>query len=238
MIAFNNFKNQISNDFTSGDWIFRGQSSTEWGLETSYYRFCNQSGLDYSIPQFEKMLEEFILTGSNLIGVDLTDLDFLKQIALAQHHGLPTPFLDWTFSPYIALYFAISDCLLTLTNKETAVRVWAIKIKEEHLIDISSENTSLLEIRFGILKGNILNTKRVGRQLGCFSYHGSAGDLAQCAIEYNLDLRFFDVVVDKFRVLSELQLMGINSGILFDDLNGIANDTKLSILTKNSGKLK
>lgn len=83
--------------------IFRGQCNSDWKLEPIIFRNTKPKVVDLHshVERFKKYL----------IG-KVENLDSLSNYeiwSIGQHHGLKTPFLDWSVSPAVALYFAFSD---------------------------------------------------------------------------------------------------------------------------------
>ena len=107
-------------------WIFRGQGNADWPLSTTYERIRNKTCLaklkEYewrvneldTIEKFKRSAIRFYSTAETL--------NLIDWLALMQHYGAPTRLLDFTYSAFVALFFA------TFTAQDVDFAVWAIRL--------------------------------------------------------------------------------------------------------------
>ena len=120
-LEINSFKEyrEIVTDYAFHDWIYRGQNNYSYELNSSLYRTFTKNEKMRSLNKKrtihlvrEKYEKEVISAFKNTCHIYISDLPDRKStfdwLALMQHYGTPTRLLDFSFSPYIALYFAIS----------------------------------------------------------------------------------------------------------------------------------
>jgi hypothetical protein len=85
------------------DYVYRGMPSAEWLLKTSLQRLN---------VQFEQIEKHLLRNFKKYAPHDSVPVDnFWYWLTLAQHHGLPTRLLDWTYSPLIGLHFCLENHL-------------------------------------------------------------------------------------------------------------------------------
>jgi hypothetical protein len=92
-------------------YVYRGLEDERYALSTS----LNRQGASYLERH---LLRNFIKYSQ----IDEEDKSIWNWLALAQHHGLPTRLLDWTYSPLVALHFAVSD----FTKFDVDGILWAV----------------------------------------------------------------------------------------------------------------
>lgn len=86
---------------------YKEQLDLEHSLVRGFLRLADEVGLP--VPQSAL---DYFQTGGNTPGYPAAiwpGMEVWEAVALSQHHGIPTRFLDFTSDPLVALYFAAAD---------------------------------------------------------------------------------------------------------------------------------
>jgi hypothetical protein len=134
---------ELQNELFRGSWnevigrfrspfVFRGLSDKSYPMDTSLMRLGNHYG------ELEKhLLRNFRKYAQSMAG-ELGS--FWRLLTVAQHYGLPTRLMDWTYSPYVALHFATEN----LTHYDADGVIWVVNFHEAHKF-LPAELRNLLE---------------------------------------------------------------------------------------------
>lgn len=97
-------------------WVFRGQADSTWELESTLIRTFKDSWQDWEkgplsnrarvFKGMEGQLAWDFASKAKLHGFEVSVEKPAELLSAMRHFGVPTRLLDWTYSPYVALYFA------------------------------------------------------------------------------------------------------------------------------------
>jgi hypothetical protein len=112
-------------DVVGSGWVFRGLGDSKYRLEPTIEREARNKSLTWRAlemlvePEFKSQARMHL--APNLLP---DPQDQLSWLALMQHYSVPTRLLDFTFSPFVALYFAVRG--QKDDGAASHVRLWAV----------------------------------------------------------------------------------------------------------------
>ena len=230
--------------------LFRGHADPSWKLCSKLERAMTvrafnpdthepfefgprTRGTDRYLHQAREILRRF-RDHVAALSHDLANLSEDDLWALGRHHGLATPLLDWTESPYVAAYFAFEPILRVYERGhiqddragKDSVRVWALRLYED--IHVKDE--------FEIVRAVPPGANRQRAQHGAFTKllsaeHSTLEEYLQ-ARSHGHFLQAIDIPrTAALDALNDLRLMNITPFTLFPDLDGAAQQANTDMGT-------
>ena len=189
--------------------FFRGQSSSEYKLIPSIGRLFKE-GQEDVLKQYEKEIFEDFKRKYSLF-TDARPKNDKEFLFLAQHYGLPTRLLDWTYNPLIALYFA---CCSNMDKDGVVYQSY------EFSRNIYNENTDILSFPYITLLYPNMTDVRYKNQNGLFILYPEPWkeEFDHISMKYIIPSRY------KRNMLNKLEKIGITRSFIMPSLDSLCKD--------------
>ncbi len=228
------------------DYLFRGQGDSEWSLEPSFTRVARQRGLDRnkalqleweSVVRFSVTVKNLLpLTNTFQLSLKPGQIDLVGWGPLMQHYGAPTRQLDWSMSPWVALYFTCfekeeSDGALWIADFKKVMeraesKVWAVKTLsvQDAFLQLLRDASAPDVVAFSMA---LTSNERIDAQQGRFSL--CTNPLANHADEMYASNGLMKIVIAKAlkpKIMEDLYKMNITASSLFPGIDGLGKSIR------------
>jgi hypothetical protein len=213
--SFAEFHNVLQDRFEYGC-VFRGVPNLQFALvprvgrHLAFYKLMGAS-VDKLLQDEQVAFEMFCEEGASLF--PSFAVSTIDRLVVAQHHGLPTRLLDWTFNPLVALFFAtnaeseVSGAVYALSNTRTCIP-WFKDADLTSPFDCAGIH--------GYLPKHV--SRRVTGQRGLFTIHGDP----TAAFDSDELTKITVAAAGKFEMSKALKWYGVADHALFPGLDGLA----------------
>jgi hypothetical protein len=232
----------VLEELTKADWAFRGQAKASWLLESSLTRYLK----DFGGPPKEWLAREthilhiFKRKAHLLLPRIPEEGETLEWLALMQHHGAPTRLIDFTWSPYVAAFFALEkateDAAIyaicsgpTIRNFRgfyiSAILNRIMRLKDSKTLGSKFRQAAHAEeIPPAMMGEPVLMNQRMITQAGTFIIPTTRID---APIDHLVPRSFvFKIILEtkslRKQTMNNLYSMNINNAALFPGLDGLA----------------
>lgn len=211
--------------------LFRGQNTTA-RLRTSFHRTGRADLHRYVKEDIQVLYRQLSGRTRHIFNLDNPNENGAFY-NLLQHHGYPTPLLDWTYSPYVAVFFAYrwitnKDADRADPNRKVRVHVldqaqWKKDWSQLHALLATAPHLSIEEFM------SIENPRMIPQQSA--STLTNLDDIESYIKSKEANGKFYLTAIDlpvrdRRKVMNELTYMGITAGSLFPGLDGACEELR------------
>jgi len=226
-MGWSDFKSHIAS-ISKSSFIFRGQQKP-WSLCTSFHRRGRYRMSEFTGKDVKQLHQRLSAITSHFFDLTIPDQNG-AFFNLLQHHGYPTPLLDWSHSPYVAAFFAFRDWPINYDGDDF-IRIyvfnnqeWQKRYRQIQNLDPPFPHLSVMEFIA------IANPRLVPQQ--AVTTVTNLHDIEAYILEKEGEtgVNFLDAIdmpaKEREVAMRDLRFMGITAGSMFPGIDGVCEELR------------
>ncbi len=213
------------------EYLYRGQAEG-WRLQTSFHRRGRYDLTRYKLEDIPQLHRALSSRTRHVFHME-NGLEYGAFLNLAQHHGYPTPLLDWTHSLYVAAFFAFRGMSQEQADRDEskAVRIYMFDAKKWQRNYMQNPNLLTGQQHLSVMDLLAIENDRMVPQQATTTITNVA-DIEGFIQRHEqgsgeVYLKAIDIPwKERDKVVRELKIMGLTAGSLFPGIDGTCEELK------------